>query len=417
MDFIITRIAKYLSVAAFLAGSTAALSAQIGLAPQQYGDVTVEELAPAALAAPVGNAARETVHFSWKAAATGAKNEPHTSESRGYWFRASAAELDKGLDIDTSAPGAVVKLSPLGASPAFDPNQLELIDSRGRVFRGSAGMSLVVDAESLAGSGTPFPAGVSAFRVSPELGKGRFVLRSTTPSDGQGNYHVHVQESESSVVLRMRAARDIYLYGQELSVETRLQDVSAGSGLQVQQISGYVLSPAGETIPVDFQRGKDGALVVRMPLKQRAVTLPGLWEIHADVRGRQEGGTFVRRNVKTAFGYAVPQARLAGSVTVEMSGDEGIRATLSVDVGSAGRYQLRGTLYGSDAKGMMVPIMVSDSAAWLDPADKEMDLVFDKALLAAAGLSAPFEVHDLYFMDQSRMEVLHRQEHALTLNP
>ncbi len=416
MDSIITQMAKYLWVTAFLASSTAAWGAQTRLAPPQHGDVTVEALAPAALAAPIGNTAQETIHFSW-AADKGSKPVPHESESRGYWFRASAGELGKGLDIDTSAPGAVVKLSPLGDSPAFDPNQLELIDSRGRVFHGTEGMDLVVDAERLAASGTPFPPGTSAFRVSPELGKGRFVLRASGLTGDRHSYHVHVQESESDLVLRMHAARDIYLYGQELSVETGLHDVSGDSVLQVAQITGYVRSPGGETLPVSFQRKKNGAFIVQMPLKQGADAIPGLWEINADVRGRQEGGITVRRNVKTAFGYAVPQARLAGGVSVDVPEDGDLRASLSVNVGSAGRYQLRGTLYGSGEKGSMEPIMVADSAAWLDLGDSELDLVFDKALLAAAGLSAPFEIRDLQLIDQSRMEVLHRQEYALIIEP
>jgi hypothetical protein len=402
--------------AALILGSSAAFGAPAKLAPAQAGDVVTSELAPSAMATPVMHQAREAVYFS-RLATEHPETEPHMSESRGYWFRASAAELGKGLEIHTSAPGALVKLSAMGNSPALDPAALELIDSRGRRFSGEQAMDLSVGNKAMAASGTLFPPGTSAFRIAPERGQGRFIVQAPGLSPDKQSYHVHVQEKQSDLVLRMQAKKGLYVYGQKLMVDMNLDNVSNNARVPVQQVDAEVVSPAGRKLAAEVKRNRDGSLTLALPLDAAAEAAPGLWEVQAAVRGKPERGEEVRRNVKTAFAYAVPQAKLTGDAQIGESDNGDMTATMGIEVGSAGRYQLRGTLYGTNSKGLLQPAVMADTAAWLEAGSKELTLVFDQALLAVTGLSAPYEVRHLELKDQSRMEVLHRQKRAFAIAP
>lgn len=58
------------------------------------------------LAAPTGQFERAPVSFSWALdpAAALSESAPHLAESREYWQTVEAAELERGVDIDLSAP-------------------------------------------------------------------------------------------------------------------------------------------------------------------------------------------------------------------------------------------------------------------------------------------------------------------------
>lgn len=415
-DSTIKRAINSLGVATLILGTTGAFGAGARLAPAQPGDLVTSELAPSAMAAPLMHQAREAVHFS-RLAADHPEPRPHVSESRGYWFRASAAELGRGLEIHTTAPGALVKLSAVGNSPALDPAALELIDSRGQRFRGEQAMDLSAGDESMAASGTLFPPGTSAFRIAAERGQGRFVVKAPGLSSDKQIYHVHVQEKHSDLVLRMQAQKGVYAYGQELVVDMRLEDLGTNSAVAVRQVDAEILSPAGNRFAAKVKRNGDGSLSLELPLEAAAAAAPGLWEVQAAVRGGANGGDTVRRNVKTAFAYAVPQAKLTGDAETGESANGDITATFSIQVGSPGRYQLRGTLYGANSKGLPQPAVMAETAAWLEAGSQELTLTFDQALLALTGAGGPFEVRDLELKDQSRMEVLHRQKRALAIAP
>lgn len=261
-----------------------------------------------------------------------------------------------------------------------------------------------------AASGTRFARGASAFRISPELGQGRFILRAPNQKGDGLTYH-YVQERQSNVVLQMHSAREGYLYGQNLRVDTHLKDMAGNTEFPVRQISGFLRSPDGKIEPLRFQRDADGAFVGQMPLKQGAVAVPDLWEVHAKVRGASKGGAVVRRNVKTAFGYTVPQARLLDHITIEKQ--EGILSQASGSIRQCRALPVTGHAIQHRCKGEYAPIMMTDGAAWLEAGGGELTLIFDQTLLAASGLSAPFEVRHLQLLDHSQMEVLRREDHAL----
>jgi len=300
---------NFLFLTVGLTASVSVLAAPMQLSVPQPGDLTTKQLGSTAATA-LQNTNREVVHFSW--AVSGkidqkAASKPYVGESRGYWMQVSDVELSKGVDIFTSAPGSVVKITPQAGSAAIDPVDMELRDSRGGIFRGSEAMDLVVGDAQMRASGTPFPRGTSAFRVSAKRTPGHYTLHAASlKSTGKQRYHIHVQETNSDVVLQMQANADTYLYGQAIDAHSSLKN--SQQALPIDKVKGYMLSPDGAVLPMNFKRSKKGTFAVSLPLTQQAAAAPGLWEVHTEVEGRVNG-VKVLRHVKTAFNYVIPQAR------------------------------------------------------------------------------------------------------------
>jgi hypothetical protein len=209
--------------------------------------------------------------------------------------------------------------------------------------------------------------------------------------------------------MSLQAERLTYLHGQEavLAADLRTAD---GARHALSRITGKLVSPGGRSFDVAFKPGKDGFLRATLPLDANEEALPGLWELQvhasASVRGQQ-----VMRSVRTAFPVAIPTARLDGASALESSRG-GVTVKLGVETAAPGRYEVRGTLYGT-VNGSLKAIGVAHSAQWIDGGHATIPLMFSAALLE--GASEPFEVRDLTLLDQTRLGVLQRKESGMRL--
>lgn len=405
------RIHSVLFLGLFLAAGTGAQS----LLPVQNGDLAVSRTQSFAKES-LPDVAREPVTFSYALPAEQAlaPSKPHVAQSREYWAEVSGAQLRAGLPIFVSAPGALVRINPSGLAQlggrakdlALDPAAFEIRNAKGVALSATTATELLASSEQLAAAGAPFVEGTSAFRLAAAAGIGKLTLAASAAVDGE-KYVVHVFEPQSDAVLALRALRNDYLHGQSLAVEAELQIAGVAQGLG--QVQAMVTSPAGRAWPITFSRQASGSYRATAKLDANEKLAPGLWEVQIAASATKDGLT-VMRGARTAFNVALPTAALRG---VSKAG--ATASTFAVEVGSAGRYEVRGVLYGMAADGQMKPIAISHSADWLEPGARQLTLTFDQATIQASGLKAPFELRDLRLMDQGRMGLLHRQERALTL--
>jgi hypothetical protein len=343
---------------------------------------------------------------------------PHQAESREYWVEVGGAQLRRGVDVHTTAAGALIRVNPAGAaqiagkaaSQAIDPAAFEL-RAAGRTYAAGQGMELLVSAEQLAASGAPFLEGTSAFRVAKALGAGTLQLALPTQADDSARYVIHVFEPASDVVLKLQATAGELIDGDTLVVDARLEQ--AGRGLAIDRIEAMVTAPSGRAWPIVFNAGKPGEYRGALRLDARAGVGNGLWEVQMVGSGKASGLTAVR-GARTAFTCALPTAAFTGQVGVQrLRGEIGL--TLPVTIGTEGRYEARGVLYGTDGRGQLRPLAIAHSAAWMGAGEATLTLGFDAATLAASGLAAPYELRDLRLYDQGRMGLLHRQERAAVI--
>jgi len=386
-------------------------AATLELLQPERGDLAASTLTraggPVLTAAPTN----EPIQMAWALdpkTRLAERPEPPVGESRGYWFGATAAELEAGVELDTTAPGAVVRVNPLDQTGiALDPRTFEIIGVTKRSLTADEAMEHLVSSEQLAASDSPFPEGTAAFRLRAGLGAGRFGLRAPLPEvDGSSRFVVHVFEPGSDVVARLAVATAANLEGRPIEAAASLE--SNGDRTKPTAAEAFLIAPDGRRTALKL----DGSLATTAVVAT-AVAGGGLWEIEVRMSGETAQG-FARRTVRSAFGVAAATARLDGRVNFVEDG--GLSVRVGVDSTASGRYEIRGVLWGTGADGTIVPVAVAHSAASFGAGRRELELFFDETLLSASGSSAPFELRDLQLIDQTRMGVLHRQARALVID-
>jgi hypothetical protein len=356
-----------------------------------------------ALPAPAAAIERKPVAFGWALdpGAEVAAVAPFVAQSREWWTEVDATQLRKGVQIDTTAPGAVLRLSPIGKAPAIAPASLQLVRD-GKAIAPAAAFAQRADAAQLQAAGFDAGAGAAVAQVSPALGSGRFQLQLAS---AQGRYLLHVFEPRSDTVLVAGAGRQQVLAGQGIEVAARLE--SGGKARAGTQLGGILVSPSGRTVPLVFVPSRDGGARAAARVPADAMSEPGLWEAQVFAEGT-DGTLRLQRDGRTAFAVAQPTARLAGSYRFDRAG---FGFALPVVVGSPGRYEVAGTLFATGSDGVSRPVAQAASAAWLEPGQRQLVLAFDRTHVPL-GYGAPYELRQLTLKDQARMGVLETREFA-----
>jgi uncharacterized protein DUF4785/uncharacterized protein DUF4784 len=379
-------------LAASLAPSFAARAAQSLLSPTGNDQVPSRLVS---LPAPVGQFEHAPVSVSWALDPHAALSEPpaYIAESREYWQTVDGAELQRGVPLRTTAPGAVIRISPARGSAPIHATEVA-VNGNGKAAR----LEQAVSAAALQAAGMDVDSGSAVVKLAPENGAGMYSLHAANAS---GRYVLHVFEPDSDVVLKAQADRQHVLGGETISVS---MDFSRSGRSVEAQAEALLVAPDGSSRPVPITRDRSGTLNARVKLPVQASRAPGLWELQLFANG---GG--ISRDARTAFGVAAPTARLGGEVTVHATQ---LRMDVPVETGSPGRYEVRGTLYATAVDGSLAPISEAHSAAWFERGLGTLALAFDRSQVPA-GYGAPYEVRQLELNDQSRLAPLETRGRAI----
>lgn len=336
-----------------------------------------------ALSTPAGQFERAPVRYVWPLdpRIELSDAEPFQAESREFWQTVEATQLKRGFDVDLSSPGALIRVSPANGARALRPTDVKLL------WNGRAVTLAPAASESqLRAAGMAVPVGTVVMEIAGDHGRGRYRLRSEAAN---GRYIVHVFEPNSSVALLARADRLHALVGDAIAFDVAMTD----SGREQQaQAEALLVSPDGNSRPVHLLR--DGThLRAKMQLPADASDTRGLWELQVFASGNG-----IQRDARVAFAVSQPTARLTGDFTA----DRGTRRLqLPLQVATAGRYEVRGTLYATGPGKTLRPVAQGHSAAWFEPGRRELALDFG-AIRLPAGYGAPFELRQLELQDQVR---------------
>ncbi len=398
-----------LVVALSLALLTTAASAaeRARLLPAAQGDLVASRLSVEKAGLPA-DAERAPVAFAWAIDPADAlsASAPFTAQSREFWTDLDAAALRKGYAFATTAPGALVRISPAGGDKAAAPLRLSDIALRinGQDVAAGTAIRASADAAQLKAAGVDFPEGTLAFRLAHDLGAGQIEMKI---GNATGRYLVHVFEPDSPLTLDLRAGNDKALAGGSLTLTANL--ANADAQLQAESIGGVVTSPDGKSFNVRFKREADGQYRAKVALPESAGSGLALWEAHTFAVTRLDGA-LVPRDAKTSFAVSLPTAKLGADASVDTS--RGVRVSLPVEAASTGRYEVRGVLHGTAQDGSMKPFAVGHAARWLEPGKATIALDFGKELVPA-GIGAPFELREVSLNDQTRLGQLETRSVAL----
>jgi hypothetical protein len=347
-----------------------------------------------ALPAPAAAIERAPVSFSWKLdpLANLAASKPFVSESREYWQTVDGTALDRGVELKMSAPGSLIRVSPIADARGLRSEQLQITAGDGR----SVQMENIATAEQMKAAGMDLASGSLVAKMSDNAGAGEYILRAAKAS---GRYVVHVFEPASTRVLRAATDRGHALAGDTLRLNVDYADAGRSAKARAEAL---LVAPDGRSWPVAM-RDAGGGLAADVKLPSAVGTASGLWELQ--VFAEADG---VPRDTRTAFAVAAPTARFNGIFAFNA---KTMRMALPIQAGSAGRYEARGTLFAKAPDGQMRPVSQAHSANWFKRGNGMLVLQFDRTHVPA-GYGAPFEVRQLELHDQSRMAPLESRERA-----
>jgi len=300
------------------------------------------DLVPTAVTSPANakslpNLSMDAVSYCWPLKAEVKINQHQgvfQASSRAYRLRVKADQLRSGVDLPTTAPGALIRLNPagstrLGKAQSIDPKSIVLIDPAGQRLTDGQGMLSLADAEALKAADVPFAEGTSAFRLDPALGSGIFKLLVPEAADTDAGWVIHVLENKSPIILTAQTDRSAYLQGQKLRADFALKGAE-----RLRLVKAEIHSPSGEARALPVVR-KPGSTIFRVvaPLENTELS-EGLWEIHATVRGISAEGAVIR-DVHTAFAVSTPTASFLQRAEISRAGGLSINLPLKVERASS----------------------------------------------------------------------------------
>ena len=398
-----TRLMIALALAGASSGAWAASSLiEKNPAVAAVADRTVASVVAAPL--PPGQFERASVQFAWaldpgQAVVAAA---PEAMESRSFWRTVEAAELARGVELELSAPGAVIQLSPAAGARALPAGSLKVRDAGNAVVA-----TRQFDSAQLQRAGMAVAADTQLLKL--EAGDvGRYRLQAT---DGQGQYVLQVLEPNSPVVLRARTDRAVALAGSRISLQVDMDGAQTAPASLAGKLSrsalagqGLLVAPDGRSWEVPLQASRSGGLGANVALPAQGSNSPGLWELQVFT---EQGG--IARDSRLAFAVARPTARIAGAVSAGSLAD----LRFPLQVGAPGRYEVRATLFATGGDGVLRPVAQGHSAAWFNAAGRgQLGLSFAGVALPA-GYGAPFELREVELHDQTRMAPIERRARAL----
>lgn len=356
------------------------------------------------------------VQFAWplNEAPAAAFDLPQV-DSRQYWVDATGGELAKGISLPLTAPGAVIRISPLDAQAKvrIAPDRLSLAivsPTEGERALDAGALAHLADGAALKAAGMDVPEASLAFQLAESVPAGSLKLGvGALPADEPMVVHVFEPRSPWSGQLTL-PARDFFT-GDTVSMGFGIGD--GKSQLPIGSVQAVVTDPTARRQFDVRLDPSSGTLVGELPKDLDVTGRNGLFEAHAFLETTTPDGLVVRRDLKIPFSVAPPLARLDGTVKAELN--DGLVLDVGVETAAAGRYQLNGQVFGTRPDGTLAPIAQAQVAAPLAAGAGTLQLKVDRSILSASGLDAPFEVRGLELLDQGRMFRLQRQQNALRI--
>lgn len=322
---------------------------------------------------------RDTLTTHWPVSVNQLGHETlHQQVSKKYSVKTTFKEIEKGVDLYTQAPGAVIRISSitpstpankLHATPAFKPTFYIKTKKSGLLHLNEASSLIATDDElnnSYFAKDTP-----AILQLKPELGAGKITI-TATPATGHEDdqYIVHVFDKDAKSYLTVATNQAMYHYGEELITTITLGDDV--SNYPLDSVKASLVNPEGEIIPLTLKQNNDHSYTATTPLKSEKNTAGDNWYVEAATTASLEG-SLISRQAHTAFTYAIPSAVINEINQVESAP---FTFTATLDVATASRYSLQAVLFKTDGKGNKIPLEVAQSASWLTPGNQKITFSF-----------------------------------------
>ena len=355
-----------------------------------------------AISAPQHKVEQKSLHFSQSLAKNSTLSfaeKPYTSTSDEYWLEVSGKQLNSGVALAITKPGALIRLSgKKGKNPAqvesiaIDPEQIELSKGKNKL---SNAFSQKVSQQQFA-TANIFP-NSSAVKLDQNIGRGEFKLKVNQTLNSDERYLVNVKEKGSEHKLTLSIPKQTFVAEQNIMLDMAINN-SQGK-LTNGKHNAHIKTPSGEMLAVNYKE-VNGKYSIKLPEMDSNENYGKLYELHIASQGN-DNGLKVNRNGKVAFAIARPTAKMTGNIAVKLT-----HAMVELEIASAGRYEISAIVTGVNKQGKAQQVMLSRSAHYLQPGQQQVNLNFDTQLLKKSQVLPPYQLSELRLVDQSRMALL-----------
>ena len=322
------------------------------------------------------NLPHETVMTHWAIQKKTLGHETqHEQISKKYSLNTTFKELEKGINLYTQAPGAIIRISRQlsaikpGLSPKFKPFFQIKTKKRGLLNLNEAS-NLIASGTDL--NDTYFSTNTEAIlALKPELGAGKFTIIAT-PAAGHENeqYRINIFDKQSLSALAIKTDKANYHVGEKLTITVSFSDQS--DFYPIDEIRASLVSPNGNKTPLILTK-KDQGYTAIIPLPtENTITIGANWYVETETTATVDGN-IVMREAHTAFSYAIPSAVIR-EISPEIS--DPLTVKMALDIATGSRYGVQAVLFVKDSNGHTTPIEVSQTSAWLAPGSHNVTLMF-----------------------------------------
>lgn len=284
----------------------------------------------------------------------------------------------------------------------FDPQGLRADERASRAAHAALGM----DAERMKAEGISRP--ISMLRMDGKMSRGRYKVRVGGKAAALG-LAIEVREPSSSIELSLTASAMQLFPGGDGHVTVGL---ASEAPLKHVRYEAWLYNPRFERVrevPVVKVRGEHHALVSRV-MDERDE--PGSWVLEVRAVG-SSGGQDFDRLAQTAFGFAVPTARIASAGKARLVREAGGKVTaLELDVvlesEALDRYEVSGTLVAADAQGVERPVAEAQVTDLLGAGTHTLTLRFEAGHAGLSKLEGSYSLRGLQLYSLGTNTLYHR---------
>jgi len=342
------------------------------------------------ITSPQVNVNKEAVSFSYKLDASEKLEfnaKPFVENSKQYWLDSTGNKLLQGISLPVTGGDIIIRISPLSNDKSIQLTA-DMIQIKNNGLKKD--INVFADSKQLNASGAAFSDKSIALKINAQAGKLNLKVDNFA---GDTPFVVHVFEPKSQYVLSLSSTKATYDADQTISIKS---DFNSANGKIDAQLQGYINRPDGSVLgELTFTKAAGGYTANIDALGSQGLA-QGLWEVHVFAKG-QENGKEIMRDAQTSFAVNLNTAAFNGDLNMMKN-----TIQIGIEVGLAGRYEVRGVLMGADAKtGELKPIAMTMSADWLKAGTQSISLKIDNKLIAESNLIAPFELKNIQLSNQT----------------
>lgn len=352
------------------------------------------------------NLSHDTIQVQWNVTSASLQHDTlsNAQKSFGYKKVVTAAELETGVIVPTDAPGAVIRITPLGEHTlpqltitTAQKHSLNLKDA-----------SLSFSENEFQDSPGTTPSHQLIFQLNPQLGAGQFILhrdkhlkqpQTLKPNDGV--YAISVYEKNSPVFLQVETDSVHYQYGDTVTAKISLNSGSYESD----DLDAYVIDSNEQKIPLVLTKLKDNTFQGSLKLTSDFNNHGKNWHVEVDTKGG-----LIKRSGHCAFSYSIPSASLLQINTTSL---KPLTFVTTVNVATASRYALQTVLFRKTHQGNPIPIKTIQKAQWLEPGVHQLEVSLDSI--------EPIKTTDLYvgylrLVDYGQLKTVHQFDKPIKIS-